>query len=172
MTVVGWIDVFTRKNHKMLIISALKHCQKEKALELFGYCIMSNHIHLIARACGKYQLSNILRDFKKYTSKAIIDQIQDEPESRRRWMLDYFKKTASLNKRHSGYQVWENGNHAEVIYSNNFFDQKLDYIHNNPVKELIVERPEDYIFSSARNYAGLDNYIDIIHESVKMITYH
>jgi len=81
MTVVGWIDVFTRKNHKMTIIDSLRFCQKEKGLTLFGYCIMSSHIHIIARADGKISLSEILRDFKKFTSKAIIEQIGNEPEA-------------------------------------------------------------------------------------------
>ena len=65
------------------------------------------------------------------------------------------------------YKFWQDGNHFEIISSNKFFDEKLNYIHNNPVADMIVERPEDYIFSSARNYAGLDNYLEIVLESVK-----
>jgi REP element-mobilizing transposase RayT len=167
LTVVGWIDVFTRKTYKMTIIESLQFCQKEKGLAIFGYCLMSNHIHLIARAEGSNTLSEILRDFKKYSSKAIIKQIVSEPESRRDWMIEYFKKAGENLKGIKYYKFWQDGNHAEEISSNKFFDEKLDYIHNNPVKELIVERPEDYIFSSARNYAGLNNYLDIVLESVK-----
>jgi len=171
MTVVGWIDVFTRKNHKLTIINSLQYCQKEKGLEIFGYCIMPSHIHLIARANGKDTLSDILRDFKKFTSKSIIGQIINEPESRRDWMLEYFRKAGEDLKGIKEFKFWQNGNHAEIISSNKFFDEKLDYIHNNPVKELIVEKPEDYFFSSARNYAGLNNYLDIILESVKLRAY-
>jgi REP element-mobilizing transposase RayT len=167
LTVVGWIDVFTRINYKTIIIDSLRHCQKEKGLAIFGFCLMSSHIHLIARAEGNNTLSEVLRDFKKYTSKTIIKQILSEPESRREWMIEYFK-TAGVNlKGIKDYKFWQDGNHAVEISSNKFFDEKLDYIHNNPVKELIVERPEDYIFSSARNYAGLNNYLDIVLESVK-----
>jgi REP element-mobilizing transposase RayT len=171
LTVVGWIDVFTRKNHKMVIINSLKYCQKEKGLVLFGYCLMPSHLHLIARAENNYSMSNILRDFKKYTSKAIIRQISDEPESRRDWMLEYFKKAGENLRGITNYKLWQDGNHAEVISSNRFFNEKLDYIHYNPVEELIVEKPEDYFFSSARNYAGLDNYLEIVLESVKQQTY-
>ena len=171
LTVVGWIDVFTRKNFKMIIIDSLQYCQKHKGLVLFGFCLMSNHIHLIARTESGFALSDILRDFKKYTSKEIIRQIQDEPESRRDWMLEYFRKAGRNIKGIKEYKFWQNGNHAEEISSNNFFDEKLDYIHNNPVKELIVGKPEDYFFSSARNYAGLDNYLEIVLESVKQRTY-
>ncbi len=170
MTVVGWIDVFTQKNHKLLIIDSLKYCQKEKGLLIFGYCLMSNHLHMIAKAEGNYTLSEVLRDFKKFTSKAIITQIINEPDSRREWMLEYFRKEGSKLKGIRNYKFWQDGNHAVIIQSNKFFNQKLNYIHNNPVKALIVENPEDYFFSSARNYAGLTNYLDVVLESVKMRT--
>jgi REP element-mobilizing transposase RayT len=171
VTVVGWIDVFTRKCHKFTLIDSLRYCQKEKGLVIFGYCIMPSHLHLIARAEGNNSLSDILRDFKKFTSKAIINQILYEPESRRDWMIEYFRKAGNDLKGIKNYKFWKDGTHAEIISSNKFFDEKLDYIHNNPVKELIVERPEDYLFSSARNYAGLSNYLEIVRESVKRTTY-
>ena len=171
LTVVGWIDVFTRKNYRFTIIDSLIYCQREKGLSVYGYCIMPSHIHLIARAEGKFNLSEILRDFKKFTSKAIIRPIIYEPESRKEWMLECFKKAGERKKGKTVYKFWQDGNHPEMISSNKFFDEKLEYIHNNPIKELIVERAEDYIFSSARNYAGLPNYLDVVLESVKMRTY-
>ena len=167
LTVVGWIDIFTRKNHKMLIINSLRYCQHEKGLVLFVYCLMSSHLHLIARAEGNYTLSDILRDFKKFTSKAIIRQIMTEPESRRDWMLECLRKSGENRTGLTNYKFWQEGNHAEEISSNNFFSEKLEYIHNNPVEELFIENPEDYFFSSARNYAGLNNYLEIVLESVK-----
>jgi REP element-mobilizing transposase RayT len=167
LTVVGWIDVFTRKCHKITIIESLQYCQNEKGLTLFGYCLMPSHLHLLARADKRNTLSDILRDFKKYTSKAIIRQIMTEPESRRDWMLEYFKKAGEHQHRINNYKFWQDGNHPEEINSNKFFYEKLDYIHNNPVDELIVERPEDYFFSSARNYAGLNNYLEVVLETVK-----
>jgi REP element-mobilizing transposase RayT len=167
LTVVGWVDIFTRKNQKLTIIDSLKYCQKEKGLVIFGYCLMSSHLHLIARAENDFKLSDILRDFKKYTSKSIIRQIINEPESRRDWLLEYFEKAGETLAGISKYKVWQDGNHAEMISSNKFFDEKLTYIHFNPVKELIVENPEDYYFSSARNYAGLNNDLEIVLETVK-----
>ncbi|OIP02871.1 MAG: transposase [Bacteroidetes bacterium CG2_30_32_10] len=168
MTVIGWIDAFTRVNHKLTIIESLKYCQKEKGLAIYGYCIMPSHIHMIARAEGEFTLSEIIRDFKKYTAKAIIKQIQEEPESRREWMLNYFEEKGKDLARIKQYKFWQDGNQAKEIFSNSFFQEKLDYIHKNPVEELIVENREDYLFSSARNYAGLSNYLDIILESVKL----
>jgi REP element-mobilizing transposase RayT len=170
LTVVGWIDVFTHKNHKITIINSLKYCQKEKGLVLFGYCLMPSHLHLIARTEGINSLSDVLRDFKKFTAKEVIKQVLHEPESRRDWMIAYFMKAGENLKGITNYKFWQDGNHPEEISSNRFFDEKLDYIHNNPVEELIVENPEDYFFSSARNYAGLNNYLDIVLESVKQRT--
>jgi REP element-mobilizing transposase RayT len=88
LTVEGWIDVFTRKNHKLMIIDSLAYCQKEKGLSIFSFCLMPSHLHLIARADGMYNLSEILRDLKKYTSKAIISQIINQPESRENGCLN------------------------------------------------------------------------------------
>jgi REP element-mobilizing transposase RayT len=170
MTVVGWIDVFTRANHKLKIIESLKYCQKEKGLVIFGYCIMSNHLHLILRADGKETLSEIIRDFKKHTAKAIIKQIIEDPESRREWMLKYFEETGKPLTRIKKYKFWQDGNHAIEIFSNKIFFQKLEYIHKNPVKEMIVEKPEDYLFSSARNYADLSNCLDVVLQSSRQIT--
>jgi REP element-mobilizing transposase RayT len=169
LTVVGWIDVFTRKSHKEELFESLRYCQKSKGLEVYGYCLMPSHVHLIAKATSEhYSLSDILRDFKKFTSKAIVQSIINEPESRREWMLAYFKKAGEHLKNVKGYKFWQDGNHAEMIETNAFFDQKLNYIHNNPVNDGIVERPEDYLWSSARNYSGLSNYLEIVKESVKI----
>lgn len=90
LTVVKWIDVFTRKNHKMAIVNSLQYCQKHKGLEIFGWCLMPSHLHLIARSAGKTALTDIIRDFKKFTSRKIIQQIMEEPESKREWMLNQF----------------------------------------------------------------------------------
>lgn len=162
ITTVGWIDVFTRLNQKNVIINALQYCQENKGLEIYGYCIMSSHIHLLCKGTDGFILSDIIRDFKKFTSKKIVQTIFDEPESRREWMLDYFQKACEHLKKNQSYKVWQNGYHAEHIYSNTFIKQKMDYIHNNPVKDKIVALPEDYYFCSARNYADLENDLDIV----------
>ena len=171
MTVVGWIDVFTRKNHKLAIVKSLQYCQQNKGLEIFAWCLMSNHLHLIVRSNGDNLLSDILRDFKKYTSRKIIDQIINQPESRREWMLNHFEHAGKYLKSVKNYKFWQSGNHAEIIYSSKFFYNKLNYIHRNPVVEMIVSKEEDYLFSSARNYADLDYLLEIIMESPQLITY-
>ena len=161
MTVVGWIDLFTRPSHKLLIVNSLNYAIKNRGLVVFAYCLMPSHLHCICRAEGERTLSEILRDFKTFTSKNLVKQIVEEPESRREWLLPYFKEACAHLKRDQHFKVWQDGNMAKEIYSTSFLYEKLDYIHNNPVKDLIVENPEDYMFSSARNYAGLDSHLEV-----------
>jgi REP element-mobilizing transposase RayT len=171
LTVVGWVDVFTRRNHKLLIVDSLIYCQQNKDLVIFGWCLMPSHLHMICRAEGQLTFSDVLRDFKKYTSKALVSQIKEEPESRREWMIKLFATAGEPLKRIKDYKFWQDGNHAEEIYGNTFLKQKLDYIHNNPVEEMIVAKPEDYLFSSARNYAELENILDVCLISKRWKTY-
>jgi hypothetical protein len=103
-----------------------------------------------------------MRDFKKFTAKKIIKTIVEQPESRREWLLDYFSKACEHLKRKQQYKVWQSGYHAEMVTSNEFIKQKVNYIHNNPVTDKIVAFPEDYVFSSARNYADLESELDIV----------
>jgi putative transposase len=171
MTVVGWIDIFTRKELKLLIVDSLKYCQKYKRLDIYGWCLMPSHLHLICRADKGVNLSDILRDFKKYTSKAIVKTINEIGESRREWLIELFRRYCEHLKRDQQFKVWQDGNNAKVIVTNDFFFEKLNYIHNNPVEEMIVQNPEDYLFSSARNYADLDYLLEVIVESTKLVTY-
>lgn len=118
---------------------------------LYGYVIMSNHIHLIVQS-KKGKLSDLIRDFKKFTSKNILEAVQTEPESRRQWMLDLFKKAIDTHSRNKNYQFWQYGNHAEEIYTLHFMWNKLNYIHLNPIRAGIVEKAQHYIYFSASNY--------------------
>jgi REP element-mobilizing transposase RayT len=167
---VDWIDVFTRPIYRDIAIDSLKYCQKNKGLQVFGYVIMSNHIHLIANSPDGH-LSDTLRDFKKFTAKTIIANIKESDESRREWMLNRFEFNAQRHSRNENYQEWTHENHAIILYSNDFIQEKLDYIHNNPVRARIVEKPEDYLYSSARNYADLDSILEVAFVELKWKTY-
>jgi REP element-mobilizing transposase RayT len=122
---------------------------------------MPSHIHLLCRAPDDELLANIIRDFKKFTSKKIIETILSENESRRDWLLAMFQKSSAHLKREQKFKVWQNGYHAEMIESKKFVNQKLNYIHNNPVVDKIVENPWDYVFSSAQNYANKDGLVNV-----------
>ena len=113
---------------------------------------MSNHLHLIV-AAKENNLSDILRDFKKFTSKQIIKAIQNNgQESRKEWMLEIFKGSGATNSRNSEYQFWRQDNQPKELYSPSFVFQKLNYIHNKPVEAGIVGKSEEYLYSSARDY--------------------
>ena len=152
-TVVDWIDIFTRQAYRDIVIESLDYCIKNKGMLLYGYVIMSNHIHLIIQS-EEGKLSDLIRDFKKFTAKSILEKIQNSPESRKEWMLERFKLATQTHSRNKDYQFWQYGNHAEEIYSNDFMWSKLDYIHLNPVRSGLVSKASDYIYSSAGNYVN------------------
>jgi len=161
MTIVDWVDIFTRPVYKHIIVDALKFCKEKKGLKLYAWVLMSNHLHLIAAAEENKNLSDILRDFKGFTSRKIITTIQEEPESRRQWLLHRFEFNVKLNPKVRHYKVWLEGNEAKELTSNSFIDQKLDYIHQNPVRTEWVDEPEHYRYSSAKNYAGETGLIHV-----------
>jgi len=160
MTVVDWIDVFTRANHKDVVIESLKYCIENKGLNLYSYCLMTNHLHLIVDSQESYELKDTIRDLKKYISKKVIKQIQEEPESRREGMLTAFENNGGTSKKHKTYKFWQTGNHAIEIFSSKFLWEKVMYIHINPVKDKYVNLPEDWRCSSASNYVNKPSLID------------
>ena len=132
---VQWIDILTRPIYKDIIVDSLKYCVKNKGVRLFAYVIMSNHIHLIVSALRGHNLSNFLRDFKKYTSKSIIKEMNlNCAESRRNWMNWLFKSAGQKNPNNLYYQVWQQDNRPIQLSTNEMIDQRLKYLHNNPVK--------------------------------------
>jgi REP element-mobilizing transposase RayT len=158
--IVGWVDLFTRQIYRDIVIDSLKYCQINKGLQLYAYVIMSNHMHLLADS-EKGDLSGLIRDFKNYTSHKILENIEEPTESRREWIQMVFEYNAKFKNKQDN-QVWTHGNHPEYIFSQKFIEQKINYIHNNPVRAGIVRCPEDYIYSSASNYADLESIIRVI----------
>ena len=159
--IVKWIDIFTRKIYRDIVIDSLRFCQTNKSLEIYAFVVMSNHLHLLLRS-EKSELSNTIKEFKSFTAKQILKAIDTEPESRREWMLNLFEFSAKQHKRNEKYQIWTHENHAEIVYGNQFMDSKINYIHENPVRAGLVENAEDYLYSSARNYADLEGVLDVI----------
>ena len=122
---------------------------------------MSNHVHCVL-SCKENELSAVIRDFKTFTSKEILKSIKTEVgESRKDWMLELFKNKGLNNKRNKDYQFWKQDNHPVELYSNYFIDQKIEYIHQNPVVSGLVEKPEEYIYSSAKNYCGEEGLLKV-----------
>jgi REP element-mobilizing transposase RayT len=161
--VVGWLDVFTRNGYKNIVIESLSFCQKEKGMEIMAWCIMTNHVHLIFRSTNGHHPALLLGDFKRYTSKAIVKEIQTDPEeSRREFLLDRFEKEAGRSSNVNNYQFWRHDNKPIELWSNAVIKEKVDYIHNNPVEADLVLKAEDYIYSSAVDYADGKGLLDNI----------
>jgi REP element-mobilizing transposase RayT len=154
LTVVDWIDVFTRKEYRHTIVDSLIYCQQQKGLVLYGWCLMSNHLHIIAKAAEGCKISEILRDFKKFTAKKIITQMNEIPESRRDWMLYRFENAGRHLKRIKQYKFWKDDNYAIILENHEMMKQKLEYIHANPVVAEIVTEDYEYKYSSAKYYAN------------------
>ena len=147
-TVHQWADVFTRSAYVDILIESLQFCQHEKGLEIYAWVIMNNHCHLIISAKNN-NLSDIIRDFKKFTSKSIYRAIEENPkESRKKWLLKVLKYDDKI-------WFWEEGYHGEEVFTQGFFDIKLNYIHMNPVRAGIVEKEEEYLNSSAADFYGI-----------------
>jgi len=149
---VQWIDVFTRSDYVNIVIDSLAYCQKEKGLLVHAYCIMTNHLHLIISS-PSHNLSDIIRDFKKFTSAKILKAIEEnKKESRRNWMLWIFKKAGENNERNNNYQFWQQDNHPIECSTADILKTRMNYLHENPVRAGLVWRAEDYRYSSAVNY--------------------
>ena len=154
MTIVGWVDLFTRKECRDILVDSLLYCIEKKGLRVHAYVIMSSHVHMIVSARQESEgLSSIVRDFKKFTSKALLDWIlKGTTESRKEWLELVFKYHAKYNKNNKTYQLWQRNNQPKLCLHPKFIRQKIEYIHQNPVVAGIVDNAEEYKYSSARNY--------------------
>jgi len=162
--VVGWIDLFVRNEYRQVLLDSWKYCQKNKGLQIFGWCIMTSHVHMII-GTEKDNMEDIVRDMKRHTSIALRKCIEEHPqESRREWILKLMREAGSENSNNARFQLWRQDNHPIELFTQTVTHQKLDYIHNNPVMAGFVESPEEYLYSSAKDYYGLPSllYPDII----------
>jgi len=155
ITIIEWIDIFTKPQYFKIIIDSLRYCRENKGLLLYEFVIMANHIHLIARAKEENKLSQIISDFKKHTTREILKELEKD---NRRYILNLIKNSFAKKKDYQN-QIWQRENYPEVITSEKFLFQKTNYAYNNPVKKGYVTKPEDWIYSSARNRILNDNDI-------------
>jgi putative transposase len=154
-TVVKWIPIFTRKPYFDILIDALQFCRQHKGLKIYAYAILDNHLHLVVAGD---KLADIIRDFKSYTAKRLIAQLEQDQKT---WVLNQLQYYKQSTKTRSDYQVWQEGVHPQQIVSEVMLHQKVDYLHYNPVRLWVVERPEDWVYSSAKDYAGGKGLVDL-----------
>ena len=151
--VIEWIPVFIGTEACDIIIGALEFCRQHKALRLYAYVIMDNHVHLLAQAPD---LRRVVHSFKGYTAHELIAWAE---RTNKTWLLNqlaYFKKR---HKTASQHQLWQEGNHPQRVHSEEMMLQKMHYIHENPVRRGWVDAPEHWRYSSARNYILEDHSI-------------
>ena len=155
-TIVEWLPVFTEIKYFQIIIESLKYCQTNKGLRIFGYVIMLNHFYLIAQTEIGVKFQDVMRDMKKYTSKAISNELEKD---NRKLFLYVFKKAAEKEKGKRKYKIWQDDYQPKILYTDKVCRQKLAYLHRNPERKGFVTKPEDWLYSSARNYFLDDNSI-------------
>ena len=150
-TLSRFAKLFNQNRYADILIRNLNFYRGKLEFKLLAFVIMPDHIHLIIQPSLKGNISEIVRDFKKYTAKEIIHLLEEE---KRFGVLDLFREAAQRYhfKESREYQVWEDRFDDVALYSDEVFRAKLDYIHNNAVKAGLVDNPSDYPYSSARNY--------------------
>ena len=151
---VYWIDVFTREEYFEKVAESIRFCQKQKGLELFSWCIMTNHVHMIFRAKDNNP-SELMRALKTFTSNALQKIIAEHnQESRKEWMLWLMERAAQKSSNVKHRQFWRQDNKPIELWSAEVIDQKLQYIHMNPVVAGFVNEPEHWRYSSAIDFSG------------------
>jgi len=155
MTFVHWIPLFTNPEITSVLLESLCFVQRERKVVLYAYVIMEHHLHLIASAP---ELGKTMKEFKSYTARRIIDYLE---ERRFAQLLKELHQEKLAYKVKSDYQVWQEGSHPEEIYSEAMLLQKIEYIHNNPVRRGYVDEPKHWRYSSARNYEGKEGLLDV-----------
>lgn len=151
-TVIDWVDTFIRDEYRNIFYESVTYCQKNKGLQVFAYCIMTSHIHLVIGVVDN-KISDVVRDLKSFTSRSIRKAIDNgDFESRKKWMMNRFKFRGKFNSNNIDYQFWMQNNHPIILDTNEKLDQRINYIHQNPVKAGFVEKAEDWLHSSAADY--------------------
>lgn len=150
---IDGISLFADTELATILLDSIDFLQKDREVTLYSYVIMHNHFHLIA--IGK-MLSDDVRNLKAYTAKRIIESL----EARGRSYLRSEIKGANKRNRWE-YQVWQEGFHPKQLFTSDIMTQKIEHIHNNPLKCGFVDVPEHWRYSSARNYAGVEGLIPV-----------
>lgn len=145
-SIVKWIPIFTKDKYCNILIDSFKFCQNNKNLSILSYVIMENHFHLISSGGN---LSDTISSMKMFTAKKIIEELKKDKEDWKLHLFEFYKANHKVNSEH---QIWQEGFHPQQIIVEAMLKQKIEYIHNNPVRRGLVENPEYWKYSSASDY--------------------
>jgi REP element-mobilizing transposase RayT len=158
-TVIDWIDIFIRDDYRSVLIDSIRYCQVNKGLEVYAYCFMTSHIHMIVSTGPDTNLlEGTIRDMKSFTSRKIREVMENTNqihESRKEWILKRMYQAGKCNNNNIDFQFWQQHYHPIELNTNELIDEKLEYIHLNPVAAGFVDIPEAWLYSSARDYSGI-----------------
>jgi REP-associated tyrosine transposase len=155
------IDVFVREEYSQIIMDSWKFCQERKGLEIYGWCIMPSHVHMIIGS-NKNKLEDIVRDMKSHTSTTFRKLLKDNvQESRKEWIIWMMERAGKKNGNNNDWQFWQQHNKPLEIKDQDMFDKMLEYIHLNPVMAGFVVNPEDWKYSSARDFSGMNGLVEL-----------
>jgi len=153
-TVLHWIPVFTRPETVNILLDSLSFLSQE-GLKVYAYVVLENHLHIIAQSD---QLEKDMLRFKAHTARKILMLLRERNIHTILDQLAFYKKAHKTDRK---LQFWQEGFHPEWISDDKMLKQKIEYIHQNPVKRGYIDKPEHWRYSSARDYSGQDGLIEI-----------
>lgn len=160
---VDWVDIFIRPVYKQIIVHSLNHFIDHKGLVVYAWCLMTNHVHLLAQAKENSAMAVIEKEFKTFTTQKILEAIDTEPDVRKTWMLERFENFGNILGLLKKFHVWQNCSSPVFIDldKRDILVEYFEYIHTNPVRDRIVDTPYDYLYSSSRDYSGMQGLVNI-----------
>ena len=162
LNTVDRLDIFIRPVYKQIIVHSLNHFIDHKGLNVFAWCLMSSHLHLLVQAKENGIIEEIEKEYKSFTNQKILEAIATEPEPRKIWILERFEIFSNLPDLIKMFDVWQNCNNPVVDpHEREALAGHIEYIHANPVRDRIVDSAPDYLYSSARDYAGMKGLVHI-----------
>ncbi|MBN2815694.1 MAG: transposase [Campylobacterales bacterium] len=154
-TLLNWIPLFTNQESVEIILSSLQHLQKSDNMKIYSYVILENHLHLIA---SSDYIHKTMQKFKSFTAKELLKLLQQRNITTILEQLAFYKKA---HKTQTEYQVWQEGIHAKLISSEGMMIEKINYMHNNPIKRGYVDEASHWRHSSARDYEGVSGLLEV-----------
>ena len=152
-TIVGWTDLFTRELYRDIVLDSIRFCQANQGLNVHAWVLMINHLHMICSFREEKDPGQVLKNLKSFTAMKLVDAIiKNVSESRRENMLATFEAEGQKSSSNVRFKIWQHENHPILLDSIFLYNQKLNYLHQNPVTAGFVNEPWFWKYSSAVDY--------------------